>query len=306
METDKGKYFGKSHKDTQAWTDLPLFGVETDHKVASISIYTDGQGVGGLKFSYQRPDGSKIDGPLHLGTMSVNFPCNTLNLEKDEFVTGVQGRTDELLKYVNFKTNKGRSIDGGGKTGDQFEVDIPSGSHAASFFGGINGHVHYIGCQVLRIPDKNNINQVVRTVIIGRQHDDTNFFDEFKPDILKGQITKLKIYHDDKFILGFETTYELPGKSYRSGVHISAKILFAGKAKKAVLKLGKDEFINEISGNNGEWIDGFKISTNKGNSLEVGGKGGKPFSNIVPIGKKVVSFGGGFGKHLHNFFCYLV
>lgn len=298
--------FGGKNADTKEWSDLPLLGQDKTHKVSAIFVWTDGKVVGGLQFHYTLANGTKIEGEKHVGSSATGFSINTLNLNPDEYITQIEGRSSKVLDYVSFKTNKGNTIVGGGKAqGDcAFSIEIPPGYHAAGFFGGSNGHIHYISAQILKIKT-GPLSSVSRSVMLGRIHDDTKGFDEFKPELVHGKIRKVKLYHDGYFLYGFETTFEIDEKVFRSGIHISHKALIKGGLKKEVLRLEKDEHIIEVSGRNGDVFDRIKLVTNKGNVLEVGGTKGSPFPNLVAPGKKVVAFAGGYGKHLHNLFLYV-
>jgi len=300
-------YFGSKNPDTKDWSDFSLLGLDKTHKVSAIFIWTDGKTVGGMQFHYTQENGTRIEGEKHVGTSATGFSVNTLNLEKDEFITQIEGRSSTILDHIAFRTNKGNTIMGGGKAQGEksFLFEIPQGYHAAGFFGGSNGHMHYIGAQIIKIYT-GPLSLVSRSIVLGRIHDDTKSFDEFRPEVVKGKIIKVKFYHDEKYVYGFETTHELNEKKWRSGIHISHKALIKGKLKKAVLKLEKDEDIVEVSGRNGEWFDRIRIATNKGNAVEAGGNKGSAFPNLVPGGKRVVAFGGGYGEHLHNIFVYVI
>jgi len=70
--------------------------------------------------------------------------------------------------------------------------------------------------------------------------------------------------------------------------------------------LEQDEFIVEISGRCGNWVDHLTIKTNKGKVLSVGGNGGSEKFNIMPQGQshQIVGAGGACGGYLHNLYVY--
>ena len=66
------------------------------------------------------------------------------------------------------------------------------------------------------------------------------------------------------------------------------------------LDLASGEYISEVSGRSGAWMDNLTIRTSKGRSLVAGGSGGGPFHVLKKEeGKRLVALKGGVGGHLH-------
>eukprot|EP01016_Furgasonia_blochmanni_P042732 TRINITY_DN5698_c0_g1_i1.p1 TRINITY_DN5698_c0_g1~~TRINITY_DN5698_c0_g1_i1.p1 ORF type:complete len:105 (+),score=25.62 TRINITY_DN5698_c0_g1_i1:63-377(+) len=73
----------------------------------------------------------------------------------------------------------------------------------------------------------------------------------------------------------------------------------SSKSKPQEITLDLGEHIVEITGNSGDLVDRVKIVTNKGKTLECGGKGGNPFENLCQ-GGRAYAFAGATNGHLHN------
>ncbi len=66
------------------------------------------------------------------------------------------------------------------------------------------------------------------------------------------------------------------------------------------IKLKLNEKIIQIIINAGSLVDGIKIITSLGNSLQVGGTGGDTYSYCIDDNEELIGFYGGIGGHLHH------
>lgn len=73
-----------------------------------------------------------------------DFKVAHLDLEVDEFITSISGRSGDVIDYLKFTTNKERTVEAGGTGGNPFTLDIPENCIVGSISGGKNGHLHNI------------------------------------------------------------------------------------------------------------------------------------------------------------------
>ena len=135
---------------------------------------------------------------------------------------------------------------------------------------------------------------------LGKEHKDTKRFDHSNL-ALNSKISKIKIYHDEKIIMGMKITYT---------------DLTTGKCRKSDFPLEKDkkhqtkkitfdinEYIIEVVGRSGLALDAIGFITNQESKELVGGKGGVPFSHKAKKGFHIGFFKGGFGGFTPG--CYI-
>lgn len=74
----------------------------------------------------------------------------TLTLDSDEYVNQVilyknNYNNGQRIFYAEFKTNKGRSLSGGKKSGSSITLNAPQGYYLAGFFGRAGANVDKLG-----------------------------------------------------------------------------------------------------------------------------------------------------------------
>ncbi|ETV85810.1 hypothetical protein, variant 2 [Aphanomyces astaci] len=74
----------------------------------------------------------------------------------------------------------------------------------------------------------------------------------------------------------------------------------AAGATKQTLQLLEDEFIVQVRGRRGAWMDQMSVTTNFGRSLTAGGTGGGPFDVFIPAGYMVRAFSFDIGDHVNQ------
>ncbi len=79
---------------------------------------------------------------------------------------------------------------------------------------------------------------------------------------------------------------QINGNSYGGG----------GGAEVPTITLSEGEFINKVDIRSGSYIDYLKLTTNKGQTIEIGGGGGTPSS----IHGKIIALSGRSGKYVDN------
>ncbi|RLO06431.1 hypothetical protein DYB28_006379 [Aphanomyces astaci] len=74
----------------------------------------------------------------------------------------------------------------------------------------------------------------------------------------------------------------------------------AAGAAKQTLQLLEDEFIVQVRGRRGAWMDQMSVTTNFGRSLTAGGTGGGPFDVFIPAGYMARAFSFDIGDHVNQ------
>jgi hypothetical protein len=70
---------------------------------------------------------------------------SVFELDNDEYITNVSGRSGAYVDAISFTTNKRRSPEYGGKTGSPFSFDIPKGHHLIGFTGSAGAYLDSVG-----------------------------------------------------------------------------------------------------------------------------------------------------------------
>eukprot|EP01017_Pseudomicrothorax_dubius_P007667 TRINITY_DN1240_c0_g1_i2.p1 TRINITY_DN1240_c0_g1~~TRINITY_DN1240_c0_g1_i2.p1 ORF type:complete len:288 (-),score=47.26 TRINITY_DN1240_c0_g1_i2:103-966(-) len=143
---------GSSHSNTRLFDDAEYLKGASHGKVSSVRLISDAFQIGGVGTTYL-VDGAEVAGGEYVGSMSGHMRFTDLQLDEDEFLTQISGIYDNILHLLRFRTSKGRVLEGGNLTalGKEFTLDIPPNHHAIRIFGGINGHLHSIGCEAVPI-----------------------------------------------------------------------------------------------------------------------------------------------------------
>jgi len=296
---------GKRHPDTVSFNDetaLQAYGGV--HKIHTLRVYTDDKLVFGLQADYFVygantivKGGKHVGHEIHPGVKEV-----AIELGPDEFLTTFFGRNGDVFDHLGFATNKGRKFEFGGSGGVAFKSHAPFGRHFAVLKGGLGGHIHNLDLivePIFQAPGGFKEGEFRR----GKVHPDTVAFSDegilskFPPSSYK--LWKLTIFHDDKLIFGWKADYFAFGPNIviEGGKHIGKE--WKG-GKEEVIELGPDEFIVHIFGRNGDVMDNFGFSTNKGRKFDFGGSGGNPYEAKAPSGYHFGTLAGGLGGHVHN------
>jgi len=132
---------------------------------------------------------------------------------------------------------------------------------------------------------------------LGRSSSDCVQFDDwaFLTGKFNYKLASVHIWSDSKYITGIQSIYDIDGGKLSPGCHLGATT-----DKKVTLNLGDDEFIVRVYVRSGDWIDAIRLETNKGNFIEVGGKGGELTLFDVPQGFQFIAFAGETQKHLQS------
>ncbi|CAD7935691.1 unnamed protein product [Amoebophrya sp. A25] len=138
---------------------------------------------------------------------------------------------------------------------------------------------------------------------VGQYHDDTTkFSDSAVNDFLDnlGCIEKVTLWSRDGggtiYVGGIQTKY-----SKRENPSAKAMIGNEDDKNKHELILEPGEYITQVSGRSGAWLDTITIVTNRGNTMTAGtSAGGNPFVFNAGPNKAITGFYGGFGMFLQN------
>jgi len=297
---------GKRHGDTVQFDDESLLKAYGGlHKICKLRVWHDDKFVFGLQADYfvYGPN-MVVTGGKHMGTTHLHpgVKESCVELESDEFLVGFFGRNGDIFDNLGFKTSKGRKFDFGGSGGDKFKSKAPFGKHFAVLRGGYGGHIHNLHLHIEPIFQMQASFKEAEFKR-GKTHGDTVPFSDaaclknYPPSSYK--IWKITIFHDDKFIFGWKADYFVFGPNIvvEGQKHLGSH--WKG-GKEEVIELGPDEYITHIFGRNGDIMDNFGFSTNKGRKFDFGGSGGDPFEAHAPKGHHFGLLAGGLGGHVHN------
>ncbi|KAF4748622.1 Peptide-N(4)-(N-acetyl-beta- glucosaminyl)asparagine amidase, partial [Perkinsus olseni] len=118
------------------------------------------------------------------------------------------------------------------------------------------------------------------------------------------EMSEVQILADDTAVYGLEVMW-CSGDSCRQSSAISSSP--HGEPKAHALTIEKGEYITEVTGRCGSWIDYLSIRTSNGREISAGGSGGAEFSILKrDDGKRATGFRVGFGCHMHNIGVYTV
>ncbi|KAF4657410.1 Peptide-N(4)-(N-acetyl-beta- glucosaminyl)asparagine amidase [Perkinsus chesapeaki] len=134
----------------------------------------------------------------------------------------------------------------------------------------------------------------------GPTHDDTEVI-SLRPKAGE-HMSEVRILGDDIAVYGMEVMW-CSGDSCRRDTAISSSP--HGEAKAHAMTIDDGDYITEVTGRSGSWIDYLSIRTFNGREVSAGGNGGAEFSLVKRgDGKRVTGFKVGCGGHLHNIGVY--
>ncbi|ETW07980.1 hypothetical protein H310_02367 [Aphanomyces invadans] len=111
------------------------------------------------------------------------------------------------------------------------------------------------------------------------------------------RVSAIHLWSGDYFD-GVQLTYQTkhaqttPGRAWTTGG--------AATATMQTLQLLEGEFISEVRGRRGAWMDQLSVTTNFGRSLTAGGNGGGPFVVPIPPGHMARAFSFELGDHINQ------
>ena len=115
-----------------------------NYRLDSVKIYAN-EMVIGIQCTYEI-NGQSIKGEKFFGSSKdlddTEYEVKILNLDIDEFIVSVSGRSGSLIDKIRFVTNKGRELEAGGEGGSEFDSEIPEGTCVGYISGGRNGDLH--------------------------------------------------------------------------------------------------------------------------------------------------------------------
>jgi hypothetical protein len=124
--------------------------------IVEVNVWA-GERIDAVQMVYMLPDGRSQEGARHGGT---GGNAVTFRLDPDEYITGISGRSGEMVDSLRIITNKRTSQVFGGRGGDRdFRIDIPRGNLAVGFAGRSGNLIDAIGltytaaASARRLPD---------------------------------------------------------------------------------------------------------------------------------------------------------
>ena len=227
-----------------------------------------------------------------------------VNLVQGDYIIEIFGRHSDVINCLGFKTKKGYNRTWGCPLiGESFSF-IQQNSYIKSVKVDTQNYLNaiepvyenemFLTAKLVNL----NLNAKI-TDRLGKRNNQTIEFDD--EDFVKGKfnyrINSVKVWHDGRFVYGFQTTYDMDGTNKSPGMHIS----MGNNLKCDQLSLNEGEHIVKILVRAGDSIDKLIFFTDQGKMLECGGNGGNPYLLVPPNGHHFVSFSGGNGNILDLF-----
>ena len=263
-------------------------------RVLEVRVRSGGY-VDSVQMVYALRDGRTVEGPRRGGT---GGSLNVFQLNADEYIVGISGRTGKYIDSISFRTNKRTSPIFGGKGGDrEYHIDIPAGNQAVGLTGRAGQYLDAIGLNyvsrrwgLLSSSTGSSSSAADETAIAGGKGGSA-FADR---DIPAGaRITQVRVRAGER-VDAVQAVYLLSdGRTVEGTLHGGT----GGNVSS--FQLDRDEYIIGLSGRCGDRIDSVRIQTNKRSSQDFGGRGGSQEYRIdVPAGNEAIGFTGRSGKYL--------
>jgi len=240
-----GSSFDDSH-DIDAWGRVRQIVVRHGSEVDSLGVFW----ANGNFFNHGATGGTET----------------VINLDPDEFISRVDGRSGDRLDQITFSSNKRTYGPFGGGGGSPFTVDF-SGKALHYLFGRSGSEIDQVGFgygdQPAALPTT-----IVRSAAYGGTGG--NPFDDLSAaGNLLGKITAITVRHGSE-VDNIAVSYDgQPGSNAHGG----------NGGTQDTFSLGSDEWVTEIHGRSGSQLDQVQFFLNSGRVSPVyGGNGGNPFS----------------------------
>jgi len=230
-----------------------------------------------------------------------------VNLQQEDYIVQIFGRSGNVINCIGFKTAKGYTkVWGNPLEGESFTFGLNDYFIKALKLGvgeylqymePIYEHVMYATAQ--KLPFSNNGKF---TTTVGKARNNGESFDDW--DWLSAkfnyQIAEVKMWHDGKFVYGIQFFYNLDGTKKTAGKHCAE----VNGLRTETLSLAEDEHITKVLIRAGDWVDHITLLTDQGRSLSAGGSGGKGYIAVTPQSHHFVAVGGSTSGHLDSISFY--
>jgi len=135
----------------------------------------------------------------------------------------------------------------------------------------------------------------------GNKYDDTTIYNDAEKlnlkDSCKHKICRIGIWFDMNYVYGLEVTYKFAdGHCESSGTHVGRDCGWTNQ--NAVFEIDDDDYLCEIYGHSGDWIDQIGFRTTKGKTAIFGGTGGVPYRHCCSSGQHFAIINVGVRKYL--------
>lgn len=133
---------GTAKQDTVQFDDLDLIKGIFNFRLAEVKIWHDSNYIVGLQSVYEM-DGQKKSPGSHTGN-AKSTKCETLTLDKDEYIVHIIIRAGSWIDAISLTTNKGRKLAVGGNGGTAYEFNLSKGYQFISFNGGTSKYLDFL------------------------------------------------------------------------------------------------------------------------------------------------------------------
>jgi len=212
---------------------------------------------------------------------------STATLNQGEYITEVFGRNGTLIDQIGFRTNTGRTLGPyGGGGGQPFSLKAGSGKAIVGLAGKSGSLIDSLS--IITAPTRGAVSPgtVVRSATVGGSGGADYRIEVGSPTDL-GSVR----VGSSSFLDSLQLFSRSEGASAKAG----------GGGALATGTLNQGEYITEVFGRNGSFIDQVGFRTNTGRTLGTyGGGGGQPFTLTAPAGQGVVGFTGKAGLYIDS------
>jgi hypothetical protein len=257
-----------------------------------------GDRIDSVQMEYELPDGRIVSGPRHGGS---GGRLRVFSLDRDEFVTGLSGRSGDTVDSLRIHTNRRSSeLFGGGGGSRDFRVEVPRGNQAVGFVGRAGSVLDAVGLTYERVESFRRrgpltfgqpaSGDVSETALAGGGGGSPFSDRDASPD---ARLAEIRVYAGDR-VDAVQAVYVLDdGRTIEGPRH------GGGGGVVSVFRLDRGEVVTGLSGRHGDVIDSLRIHTNRRSSELFGGGGGsRDYRVEVPAGAEATGFAGRAGRYL--------
>jgi len=130
---------GKKKNNSEGFDDWDWLSSKFNYAVAEVKVWTDGNSVYGVQFSYML-DGTKKTPGKHCSEAN-GLRCETLTLNEGEHITKILVRSGDWVDNITLVTDQGRQVSAGGQGGNAYVAVAPEFHHFVAVGGSTGGHL---------------------------------------------------------------------------------------------------------------------------------------------------------------------
>ncbi len=236
-------------------------------KISEIRICA-GALIDSIQVVYKYDNGvEQVEGPFG-GTGGAQY---VFRLDDDEYIKTISGRRDNAIHSLNIVTNKKTRTYGGNGGSENFIYSTPDNIEIAGFFGRSGKYINALGVHYRIIDPSQWVADKEQLGNFGNSGGDGGYPFNISPP--KGDYTISEIYvYAENIINGIQISYN----HLVNGTNRTQSIVWGSPyGQKNTFVLEPNEYITEINGKYGDFIDSIQFTTNKNRiSPRYGGDGG--------------------------------